>query len=93
MGHFRKALFRLAPDPLRGRVAGHQLRMLRLQRLQLAHQRVEGGVGDLRRIEDVVLVFVMAYLFAKGFDVACSRFRHEGIIKTVAERDVPSWVA
>ena len=42
--------------------------MLRLEPLELAHQRVELGVGDLRRVEDVVALFVMANQAAELVD-------------------------
>ena len=52
----REAIRRRRADPLRRRIGGDQLRMLRLELLELAHQRVVRLVGDRRRIEDVVLV-------------------------------------
>ena len=42
--------------------------MLGLQGLQLAHQRVVFGVGDLRMVENVILVFVMAKFLAELLD-------------------------
>ncbi len=45
---------RRAADPLRGRLRGDQGGVLRLQPLQLAHQRVELGVADDRRVLLVV---------------------------------------
>src|SRR4051794_30245712 len=42
--------------PLGGRVGRDQLRVLGLQRLQLAHHRVVGAVVDGRLVEDVVAV-------------------------------------
>jgi hypothetical protein len=54
-----------------GRGVGRdQLGVFGLNALELAHEHVEGGVGDLGRVEDVVLVFVMANLVAQFFDVA-----------------------
>jgi hypothetical protein len=42
-----------------------KLRMLTLERDELAHEPVELGVGDLRRVADVVELFVMANLLTK----------------------------
>ena len=47
---------RRRPDPLCRRLGRDELGMLRLELLELAHQRVVRLVGDRRRIEDVVLV-------------------------------------
>jgi hypothetical protein len=42
--------------------------VLRLEPLELAHQRVELGVGDLRIAQDVVALFVVADLTAELVD-------------------------
>ncbi len=46
--------------------------MLRLQRLELLHQGVEGIVGDFRIVLDVVAIFVTTDLVAK-LGEACDR--------------------
>ena len=43
-------------DPLGGTVGGEDLGVRRFQRLELAEETVVLGVGDLRRVEDVVRV-------------------------------------
>ena len=67
-----EAFDRAAADALRRRVRRHQIRMLRLERLELLHQRIEGFVGDFRVVLDVVAVFVTTDLVAK-FGDACDR--------------------
>ena len=54
-----------AADPLGGRVGGAQRRVFGLQRLQLPQLLVELGVGDGRRVEDVVAVLVFGQLLAE----------------------------
>jgi hypothetical protein len=68
MADLDEPLARRRTHPLRRRIRRDQLGMLRLQRLQLAHQRVIFGVGDLRRIQRMVQVFVMPELLAKSLD-------------------------
>ena len=58
--HGSEALAHRAADALRRAVGRAQRRVPGLQRLQLAKQRVVLGVGDLRRIEHVVAVVVVA---------------------------------
>ena len=60
VGHRGEQIGCGAPEPLRGRVRCHQLGMLGLDGLQLTEQRVELDVCDLRIIEDVVAVVVVA---------------------------------
>ena len=43
-----------------GESGGDEVRVLGLEPLELVHQRVELGVGDLRLVEDVVALFVVA---------------------------------
>ena len=52
--YLREPLERRGADPLRRRVRRAQLRVLLLERLQLAVEGVVGGVVDLRRVEHVV---------------------------------------
>src|SRR5439155_3897034 len=77
----REAIRRWRADPLRRRIGGDQLRMLRLELLELAHQRVVRLVGDRRRIEDVVLVVrlldPLAQLHIALFSGRCG---HAGIL-------------
>ena len=67
-----EAFDRATADALRRRVRRHQIRVLRLQRLELLHQRIEGFVGDFRIVLDVVAVFVTTDLVAELGD-ACDR--------------------
>jgi hypothetical protein len=53
---------------LRGGIRIEEFRVYSLEGLQLAQQRVELGVGDLRRIVNVVELFVMADAFAERSD-------------------------
>jgi hypothetical protein len=62
-----EALGRLAADALGGRVGREQLGVRGLDALELVHQRVVLGVGDLRRVEDVVEVLVVAEFGAQFF--------------------------
>ena len=68
MRHLDEALARLAADALGGRIRRDQLGMRRLQRLQLAHQRIVFGVGDFGRVQYVVQVLVVAQLLAQSVD-------------------------
>jgi hypothetical protein len=65
-----EALARRAAHALGRRVGGDQAGMLGLQALQLLHQAVEVGVGDLGGVEHKVEVFVAADLVAQGRDAA-----------------------
>ena len=58
MPHLRERVERRAADALRRRVGRDQLRMLLLERLELAVERVVLGVVDLRPVEDVVEIRV-----------------------------------
>ena len=64
-----EAVDRLAGDPLGGGVLGDEVRMRRLQRLQLVEEPVELRVGDRRRVFDVVEVLVVADLGAQFRDL------------------------
>ena len=68
--HFFETLGRLASDSLGGRVGGQELGMLGFDSLELVHQRVVFGIGDLRCVEDVVEMFVVAQLGAEFFCAA-----------------------
>ncbi len=59
----------LAAHPLRRRIGRDQLRMRGFQRDQLVHQLVELGVADLRIVEHVIAVFVVADLVAQRVDL------------------------
>ena len=58
-----------AADALGGRIRSEQFGMLGFQRLELAHQRVVFGVGDLRIVEHVILMFVVAQFLAELLDL------------------------
>ena len=49
-----------ATDALRRRGRVQELGVRRLERRELAHERVELGVGDLRGVVEVVALFVVA---------------------------------
>ena len=67
--HLDEALARLAAHPLGGRIGGDQLGMLGFERLEFVHQPVEFGVADLRIVEHVIAVLVIADLVAQRFDL------------------------
>jgi hypothetical protein len=54
-----EALDRASAHALGRRIGCDQIRVLRLELLQLRHQRVELGVGDFRRAQYVVALFVV----------------------------------
>ena len=65
MRNLGETLFNFAADSLRRGVGRHPLRVLRLNLFQLAHQRIEIRIVQLRRIEDVIEVLVVADLLAQ----------------------------
>src|SRR6266852_4491793 len=69
MLRLHESLARLAADALRGRVWRDELRMLRLQPLEPVHQLVEVGVRNLRGIEHVIAILVVADFLAQSFDL------------------------
>ena len=71
-----RPLARLAADALRRRVGVDELRMLRLERAQLAHQAVVGRVVDRRGVVDEVRVLVSADLRAQLGDAGGGIVRH-----------------
>ena len=73
VAHFFEALGRLAADALGGRVGGEQFGMRGLKALELVHQRIVCGVGDFRRVENVIEVLVTAQLGAQLFDALAPR--------------------
>src|ERR1019366_3937843 len=66
---FDESLARLASHALRRRVRRNQRRMLRLEPLELVHQRVEIGVRDLRIVQHVIAILVVPNLLAQSFDL------------------------
>jgi hypothetical protein len=60
----------------RRRLRSRELRMRRLQRLQLAHQDIELGVGDLRLVQRVVQPVVVFDLLAQLLDTLLRRHAH-----------------
>ena len=68
VAHLLEAARGLGADALRGRVRRHEVRALGLQGEQLAHERVEPGVADLRLVEDVVQVVVPVDLSPEFFE-------------------------
>ena len=63
--HLGETLRRRRTHPLSGRLRRHQIRMLVFQLSELAHQRVELGVGYLRGVQRVVTIVVAVYLLAE----------------------------
>src|ERR1041385_3773529 len=78
MRNLDKAFAWLASDALSRRVRRDQLRLLGLELLQLIHQPVEFRVADLRIVEHVIAVLVMANLVAKRFNAGCRFVTHTG---------------
>ena len=68
-------LARLAADALGGRIRAYQRWVLGFEVLQLLHQLVEFGIADFGIVENVIEIFVVADLFAKGFDLFFDVFR------------------
>src|SRR6202158_1078930 len=68
MLRLHESLARLAADALCRRVRSDQLRMLRLNPLELVHQRVELGIRNLRIVQHVIAILVVPYLLAQSFD-------------------------
>lgn len=57
-------------DALRGRAGGGKVGILGFDGLEAVHETIELGVGNLRRVENVVEVLVLANLLAEFFDFA-----------------------
>src|SRR6476646_3512722 len=70
MDDLGKAFRGFAANALSGRILGYQLRMRRFQALQLLHQAVKFSVGEFRRVQDVIKMFVMADRLAQLVDLA-----------------------
>ncbi len=60
MLYLREPGSRLASDPLSGRVGSGELGIGLFELLQFAVEVIVGGVGDLRLVEDVIQVVVVA---------------------------------
>ena len=56
MDDLGEAARRAGTDAARGRVVAREVRVLRLQRLQLAHQAVVVGIGDVRLVQHVIAI-------------------------------------
>ena len=67
-----------ATDTLGGRIRRDELRMFRLQLLELVHQLVESGVADFGLVQHVVAVLVIADLVAQGFEFLLDVFGRRG---------------
>jgi hypothetical protein len=65
VGHGAEGRLRRGADAPGGRVRRREIRILGLERLQLAEERVEVGVGDRRRVEHVVAVVVRLDVLAE----------------------------
>jgi len=84
-----EALARLPANALGGRIRGEQFRMLGFQGLEPAQERVIFCVRDLRIIEDVVLVFVVAEFFAELLDLDHRIFHWPLIYNLTRNRSIP----
>ncbi len=82
-----EAFGRAAADPLRRRVGRDEVRMRGLERDQLAHQRVELGVGDLGGVADEVELLVAADLAPELVDALGGRGRHDERLLTLGTGD------
>ena len=82
-----EALARFSAHALGGRIRREQLGVLGFQGLEPAHERVVFGVGDLRSVEDVVLMFVAAELFAELLDLARGIFHGPLIYNLTRKRE------
>src|SRR6266446_3911662 len=80
MARLDESLARLAAYALSGGVGRDQFRMLGFKLLEFVDQFVEFGVADLRIVENVIAVFVVADLVAQGFDLSlyCCRWHVRG---------------
>ena len=72
-----------------GESGGEQFRMLGFQGLQPAQERVVFGVGDLRSVQDVILVFVVAEFFAELLDLDRRIFHWPLIYNLTRNRSIP----
>ena len=78
MRHLAEAVGCLAAHPLRRRIGRDPLGVFPLQCLELAHERVVLKIIDLRRIQHVVQVFVMAQLLTQRVHAALRIGRFSG---------------
>jgi hypothetical protein len=74
----------LAANPLGRRVGGNEFGVLAFERFQFPVQGVVLGVGDLRRVLDVVAAVVVADLLPQVLQPSTNvyAFGHAGIIRT-----------
>jgi len=63
-----ETLTRLASHSLARRIGGDQSRVLRFERLQLAHEGIVLRIGDFRLVENIVQVFVVPQHISKLVD-------------------------
>jgi hypothetical protein len=69
MPDFYKTLARPAPYPLSGRIGSDEGGIVRFQFLQFVHELIELGVGDLRVVENVVEILVVADFLAQRLNL------------------------
>ena len=67
--HLHEPFARLSADSLRRRIGRDQVRMLRFEILQPAHQRIVLGIGDLRLVQHVIQPLVTLQFFAQAPDL------------------------
>jgi hypothetical protein len=68
VAHLLKSFARRAAHALRGGIGSEQLRVLVFQLLELAHQLVEGRIGNFRVVGHVIEVFVAPDFIAQAFN-------------------------
>src|SRR5438046_2935589 len=87
-----KLLRRFPPDALRGRIRCDELRILRLELFQFAHELIELIVGNGWLVENVITVFVFSNLFSElGDAVTGGLFHCFNIRSRMARNSVPGF--
>jgi hypothetical protein len=77
----REPLDGAAADTLRRRVGADERWMLGFETLQLPHQRIEFGVGDLGRCVNVVKLLVATDLVTQALNAV--RYAHSGRVNAM----------
>src|SRR6202011_485852 len=68
MPNFNEPFSRLSSHPLRRGVAGDEFRTGGFEPLKFLHQQVELGIRNLRIVEHIILVLMMANLLPQFYD-------------------------
>ena len=69
MGDGLEAVAGRAADALSGRIGSDEFWIFLFELLEFVEQLVEGGVGNLGVVNDVIQIFVVTNLFAQTFDL------------------------